>query len=86
MALLAGSVLLDQISAQPSVNRYVSYLAVFASGAAAAICVLAFMRWKANEIAMRNEQPLPSFLFAPWLAVGFMAAAIAVVVVLVMHL
>jgi putative membrane protein len=86
MALLAGAVLLDQVSARFSGHHYVSYLAVFASAAAAAMCVVALVRWKENEIAMRNDRPLPSSIFMVWIALGFMAAAIVVVTVLASHL
>lgn len=86
MALLAGSVLLDQVSARFPGHIYVSYLAVFASAAAAAMCVLAYLRWKNNEIAMRNDRPLPSFMCIPWIALGFMLAALAVAAVLTRHL
>ena len=86
MALLAGSVLLDQVSARFPGHIYVSYLAVFASAAAAAMCVLAFLRWKDNEIAMRNDRPLPSPMFISWIAIGFMLAALAVAAVLTRRL
>lgn len=82
LALLAGSVLLDQVSTRFPGHAYVSYLAVFASVAAGALCLQGFLRWKANEMAMRHDQPLPSSWFMSCIAAGFMLAAAVVGLVL----
>ncbi|WP_235033924.1 YidH family protein [Pantoea sp. 18069] len=81
LALLAGAVLLDQVSVKFPGHVYVSYLAIFSSVAAAAMFLLAFLRWKSNEIAMRHDRPLPACWFISCIAVGFMIAAITVAMV-----
>lgn len=86
LAILAGAILLDQVSAKFPGSIYVSYLAVLASAAASAMCFFAFRRWKANEIAMRQDQPLPSSPFIFCITAGFMITAAVVAIVLVKHL
>ena len=86
LALLAGAIILDQFSAMQPQQIYTSYLALFSSAAAAAICLLAFFRWKANEIAMRNDQPLPSSQFIFFVSIGCVVAATTVAIVLINNL
>jgi putative membrane protein len=59
LALLAGGVLLDQFSTKLSPPLVVAILAVSLSGFAAILCVIAYVRWRANEISMRLKRPLP---------------------------
>ncbi|MDH1255810.1 DUF202 domain-containing protein [Comamonas thiooxydans] len=82
LALLAGAVLLDQVAVRFSGHFYVSYLALFASVAAAVMFLLAFLRWKSNEIAMQQDRPLPAHSFISFIAAGFMIAAATVAMVL----
>ncbi|HEU0202649.1 MAG TPA: hypothetical protein VFR86_19735, partial [Burkholderiaceae bacterium] len=42
---------------------------------AAVLCVIAYTRWRANEIAMRHAKPLPSTLAIPLLALASLAVA-----------
>jgi len=59
LALLAGGVLLDQFSTKLSPPIVVVFLAVALCVLAAVLCVLAYARWRANEIAMRTKRGLP---------------------------
>ena len=43
---------------------------------AAALCVLAYRRWRANEIAMRRKGPLPATAALAVLAVGMSLVAV----------
>src|SRR5213596_2291418 len=54
LALLAGGVLLDQFSTKLSPPAVVVMLAVVLCVLAAVLCALAYVRWRANEIAMRH--------------------------------
>ncbi|WP_080758153.1 YidH family protein [Comamonas testosteroni] len=83
LALLAAAIVLDQFSVMQPQQIYTSYLAFFSSAAAAAICPMAFLRWKANEIAMRNNQALPSSSFILFISVSFAIAAATVVMLLI---
>jgi len=59
LALLAGGVLLDQFSTKLSPPQVVVLLAVTLCVLAAVLCALAYVRWRANEIAMRMKRGLP---------------------------
>ena len=69
LALLAGGVLLDQFSTKLSPPIVIVILAVVLSTLAAVLCLLAYVRWRANEIAMRHARALPGTLAIPLLAV-----------------
>ncbi len=79
LSLLAGGVLLDQFSTKLSPPIVVVVLAVVLCSLAALFCALGYLRWRSNEIAMRNERGLPSTIAIPLLAatLAFVAAAIA---------
>jgi putative membrane protein len=68
LALLAGAVLLDQFSTKLQPQAVVLALAIALSVLAAVLCVMAYARWRANEIAMRHGRRLPSTLAIPLLA------------------
>ena len=74
LALLAGGVLLDQFSTKLSPPVVVVILAVALCALAAVLCVLAYTRWRANEIAMRHSRGLPGTV-----AIPLLAAAVCVV-------
>ncbi|CAN7772013.1 hypothetical protein LJR084_007658 [Variovorax sp. LjRoot84] len=86
LALLAGAVLFDQVATRVPDQTYVPALAVAASIVSSGMCVLAFRRWKANEIAMRHDRPLPSSIFLAVIAFVFMIAAAIVAIILARHL
>ena len=68
LALLAGGVLLDQFSTKLGPKYVVESLAVGISTLAASMCLMAYLRWRANEIAMRHSRRLPGTLAIPVLA------------------
>jgi len=74
LALLAGGVLLDQFSTRLAPHAAVLGLSIALAALAAVLSGIAYARWRANEIAMRLERPLPATLAIPLLA----AAALAV--------
>lgn len=79
LALLAGGVLLDQFSTKLSPPIVVVILAVALCVLAAVLSVLSYVRWRANEIAMRHKRGLPSTVGMPLLAAALciVGAAIA---------
>jgi len=83
LALLAGGVLLDQFSTKLDPHTVVLALAVAFVALAALLCVLAYLRWRANEIAMRHARPLPGTRAIPLLAATLFVIAAVIVVLLV---
>lgn len=82
LAVLAGGVLLHQFATRIQPR---SLLIVLSSGMgllAAALAASAYHRWKANEIAIRKDEPLPFPIAVPLLALGVMLAAGALAVLL----
>lgn len=60
LSLLAAGVLLVQFATRLHPRAVVVGAAVALAVLATILCGLAYLRWRANEIAMRLEQPLPS--------------------------
>jgi len=73
LALLAGGVLLDQFSTRLSPPIVVVLLAVALCLLAAVLSVLAYFRWRDNEIAMRHSRGLPGTIATPLLAAALCA-------------
>lgn len=84
LALLAGGVLLEQFSTHIGPHVLVVVLAVVLAVLSAALSVIAYLRWRGNEIAMRHSHKLPHTVAIPLLAgIGLgVAAVIAVLLVL----
>lgn len=78
LALLAGGVLLDQFSTKLQPASVVLLLATALCAMAAALGVMSYVRWRANEIAMRHARPLPASFAIPILALGALAASAVV--------
>nr|WP_191632883.1 hypothetical protein [Pseudomonas fluorescens] len=53
---------------------------------AALLCTLAYVRWRANEIAMRHSRRLPATLAIPLIATATLGIAAAIVLLLVVKL
>lgn len=68
LALLAGGILLDQFATKLQPHFVVLALAIALGGFSALLCLLAYVRWRANEIAMRHARRLPGTLAIPLLA------------------
>ncbi len=60
LALLAGGVLLEQFATHLGPHAVLVGLAISLAALAALLSGLAYVRWRANEIAMRHRRPLPS--------------------------
>jgi putative membrane protein len=78
LSLLAGGVVLDQFSTRLGPQWAVSALATGLCLVAAVLCVLAYARWRGNEIAMRHARPLPG---TPAIALLLLASVAAVSVI-----
>jgi putative membrane protein len=73
LSLLAGGVLLEQFATKLEPRLVVIGLAIGLAALSTVLCGVAYFRWKANEIAMRHDRPLPSTIAIPLLT---LAAAI----------
>jgi inner membrane protein YidH len=73
LSLLAGGVLLEQFATKLEPRLVVVGLAIGLAALSTVLCGVAYFRWKANEIAMRLDRPLPSTIAIPLLT---LAAAI----------
>jgi putative membrane protein len=73
LSLLAGGVLLEQFATRLEPRLVVVGLAIGLAALSTVLCGVAYFRWKANEIAMRHDRPLPRAFAIPLLA---LAAAI----------
>ncbi len=85
LALLAGGVLLDQFSTKLGPHTVVLILAVVHSVLAALLCLMAYVRWRANEIAMRHAQRLPGTMAMPLLAATTLAIAAVIALLLALQ-
>ena len=68
LALLAGGVLLEQFATKLEPRAVIVGLAIGLAVLSSLLCTVAYVRWKANEIAMRHAQPLPGTIAIPLLA------------------
>ena len=59
LAILAGGVLLEEFSQHIGPHWIIVILAVALGVLATVLAVIAYVRWRANEIAMRNGSRLP---------------------------
>lgn len=78
LSLLAGGVLLEQFATKLEPRIVVIGLAIGLAVLSSILCAVAYLRWKANEIAMRHDRPLPNPIAIPLLAVS--AAIVAGVI------
>ncbi|WP_350349403.1 DUF202 domain-containing protein [Agromyces sp. G08B096] len=83
LALLAGGVLLHQFTVGLGPRSAVVILAVVLGVMAAILSVLAYTRWRANEIAIRHGRPLPySWVIVVLAVVCLVTAAVLTVFLL----
>ena len=78
LSLLAGGVLLEQFATRLEPRFVVVALAIALAVLSSILSAVAYLRWKANEIAMRHDKPLPATIAVPLLA---MSAAIVSAVI-----
>lgn len=78
LAVLAGALVLDQFAVRHEPRWMLSTLTVVLAVLAALLSLGAYARWKANEVAMRLERPLPHSVGLSLLSAGAMIAAAVV--------
>ncbi|MBN8980782.1 MAG: DUF202 domain-containing protein [Rhizobiales bacterium] len=81
LSILAGSVFLDQFSTKLASQHAGLLISVALGFLAAALCGIAYRRWRSNEIAMRHARELPGTIIISVLA-GFMLVISAVITIL----
>lgn len=84
LSLLAAGVLLAEFANRLAPRALVLAAAVALAALASVLCVLAYARWRANEIAMRHEAPLATTAGIPLVAalLCIVAAALGVAVLI----
>ena len=85
LGLLAGGVLLDQFSTKLGPHIVVVSLAVVFGALAAILCAMAYIRWRANEIAMRHARKLPGTMAIPLIAAATLGIAATIALLLVLQ-
>jgi putative membrane protein len=85
LALLAGGVLLDQFSTKLSPHLMVLALSILLGFLATALCGMAYVRWRANEIAMRHARRLPGTLAIPLVAAAKLVISATIAVLLMLQ-
>jgi putative membrane protein len=75
LALLAGGVLIEQFATRLEPHAVLVALAVGLAVLSSVLCAGAYLRWRANEIAMRHQQPLPHSFVLPLVSATTMLAA-----------
>ena len=81
LSLLAGGVLLEQFATRLEPRFVVVGLAIALAVLSSVLSAVAYFRWKAQEIAMRHDRPLPATIAVPLLALS--AAIVSAVIVAV---
>ena len=77
LAILAGGVLLEQFATKLEPHAVIVALAIALAVLSSVLCTAAYLRWKANEIAMRHRRPLPTSVVIPMLAaIGAIVAGV----------
>jgi len=84
LGLLAGGILLDQFSTRLGPSLVIVALAIALSFLAALLCAMAYVRWRANEIAMRHGRRLPGTMAIPAIAASLCCVG-GVVALLLLH-
>ncbi|WP_345763982.1 YidH family protein [Diaminobutyricibacter sp. McL0608] len=85
LALLAGGVVLEQFSTQIGPHSVIVILAIALSVISAVLSAIAFVRWRANEIAMRHGRRLPTTIAIPLLSAVVLAVAAVIAILLAVH-
>ncbi|WP_342050433.1 YidH family protein [Cupriavidus sp. OTU4054] len=78
LAILAGGVLLEQF-ANKLASMTVSAISIGMCAVAMAMSLQSYRRWRANEIAMRHKQSLPTSSAIRMLSIGLVAAGAALI-------
>ena len=59
LAILAGGVLLEQFSSRQESRLEITLISISVCILASILSIIAYRRWRANEIAMRHKRRLP---------------------------
>jgi putative membrane protein len=84
LSLLAGGVLLEQFASNLEPHAALVALAVLLATVSATLSAVAYLRWRANEIAMRHARPLQASLALPLMAVTTLLVSGAIALLLLM--
>ena len=82
LAVLAGGMLLEQFATRLQTRAIALGVALAMCLLAAALALLAYRRWRDNEIAMRHQRKLPWSVLLILLAAGIFGAATTLTVML----
>lgn len=85
LAILAGAILFHQFAARLKPDWIVTVLAIAVAVASGLLGAGAYLRWKANETAMRLDRPLPRSRLLLALAVFTVALAVAITLLLLLQ-
>ena len=83
LSVLAGAVLLVQYATRLEPRALLIAIALGLALLAAVLSSMAYARWKANEMAMRHNKPLPASLVVPVLAAATITASVALMFLLI---
>lgn len=78
LSLLAGGLLLEQLAHNATPRWAWLGLAVLLTAIGAAVSAMAYFRWRANEVAIRQGSPLPAPTAVPTLALATGLGAILI--------
>jgi putative membrane protein len=78
LSLVAGSILLEQFATKLQPRIAVVSLAAILALLAALLSVVAYRRWRDNEIAMRTARPLSTSFIIPLLSTGALLVSAAI--------
>jgi putative membrane protein len=82
LAILAGAILLHEFASHIRPASFIGSASVALAMLAAILAAGAYLRWKANEIAMRHSHPLPYSRLMPALAICILALSATAAMVL----
>jgi putative membrane protein len=85
LAILAGGVLLEEFSSRIGPHWLIVVLAVVLGALSTVLAVIAYLRWRANEIAMRNGRRLPLTIAVPLIAAVVLAVGAVLTVLIAIY-
>jgi putative membrane protein len=85
LAILAGGVLLEEFSNRLGPHWIIVILAVVLGALSAVLAVIAYVRWRANEIAMRHGRRLPLTVAVPLIAAVVLAVGAVITVLIAVY-
>jgi putative membrane protein len=85
LAILAGGVLLEEFSSRIGPHWLIVVLAVVLGALSTVLAVIAYVRWRANEIAMRNGRRLPLTIAVPLIAAVVLAVGAVLTVLIAIY-